>query len=261
MIDFHNHVIPGVDDGAVDAAESRVALETFREQGVRAVIATPHVDGSLTTDPYRLAVRLAELDRGWSLLQATAAEVPGVEVHRGAEVMLDRPELDLSDRRLRLAGTRVVLIEFPFMTVPPNAEQCLFAIRMQGYTPMLAHPERYTNAADDLNDARGWVRVGARLQVNAGSLVGRYGPRPQALAWRLLQAGIAEYVASDFHARGTLHLLAARAEIERRDGAEQADLLMNVNPERLLAGEDPLPVPPLPGRRRSLWRRLLGDGR
>jgi protein-tyrosine phosphatase len=261
MIDFHNHVIPGVDDGAEDAAESRSALVAFGEQGVRAVVATPHVEGSLTADPVRLAARMAELDRGWTLLQGAAAEVGTVEVFRGAEVMLDQPELDLSDARLRLAGTGFVLIEFPFMAVPPNAEQSLFSIRMQGYKPILAHPERYANAASDPKDAEGWVRVGAHLQVNAGSLLGRYGPRAQTLAWRLVRGGIAAYVASDHHARGTLHLRAARAELERRGGAEQADLLMNVNPERLLAGDDPLPVPPFEGRRPPLWRRLLGRGR
>jgi protein-tyrosine phosphatase len=65
-------------------------------------------------------------------------------VHRGAEVALDTPDPDLSDDRVRLAGTRFVLVEFAYMTVPPNAGSVLRRIRDAGWVPVLAHPERYT---------------------------------------------------------------------------------------------------------------------
>jgi protein-tyrosine phosphatase len=256
MIDFHNHILPGVDDGAADAAEALAALGAFRAQGVTAMVATPHVNGSDTREPARLARRLAELDRGWAELTAAAGAEPAL--HRGAEVMLDTPEPDLSDPRLRLAGTRFVLVEFPFMSVPPNAPQTLFAIRMKGWEPVLAHPERYADVASDLSDVAEWTRVGARLQVNAGSLLGRYGDRPARLAWRMLRRGLVDYVASDHHARGSLYLEPCREELERAGGAEQAELLLRVNAERLLADQAPFPVPPLPRREPSLWRRLLG---
>jgi protein-tyrosine phosphatase len=260
MIDFHNHVIPGVDDGARDPEQALEALRAFHEQGVRTVVATPHVSGALTADPRALAARLAELDGGWEALQGVAGGVPGLRVLRGAEVMLDTPQPDLSDPRLRLGGTGFVLVEFPFMTVPPNATQALFELRMKGWTPVLAHPERYGNASPGLAEAEEWRRVGALLQVNAGSLLGRYGDGAQRQAWALLGRGWADFLSSDYHARGRCPVAECRAHLEARGAGEQAALLMDENPRRMLAGEAPLPVPPF-ARRRPLWKRVLGLGR
>ncbi|HEX2208686.1 MAG TPA: CpsB/CapC family capsule biosynthesis tyrosine phosphatase [Longimicrobium sp.] len=258
MIDFHNHLIPGVDDGAESAEQSATALRAYQEQGVHTVVATPHVSGALTREPAALAERLEELDRGWAQLEEVARE-SGIKVLRGAEVMLDTPSPDFSDVRLRLGGTRAVLVEFPFMNVPPRVTDALFDIKMAGWTPVLAHPERYGNSAQDLADAGEWRRVGAALQVNAGSLLGRYGDRPRELAWGLVERGWADYVGSDYHARGRLALADCRAELERRGGAEHARLLLDENPARMLDGKAPLPVPPL-GPPRPLWKRILRLG-
>lgn len=255
MIDFHNHLIPGVDDGAADAEQAAAGLATFLEQGVDTVVATPHVNGSLTTSPAALAERLAEIDAGWAELEAAARD-SGVAVHRGAEIMLDVPAPDLSDPRLRLAGTPSVLVEFPFMNVPPNALQALFELRMAGWMPVLAHPERYANAARDLADAAEWRRMGAALQVNAGSLLGRYGKPASALAWGLVEHGLASYLSSDYHARGRCPVAECRAELERRGGEHQARLLMEENPRRMLEGAPPLSVPPLSAPR-PFWKRIL----
>lgn len=258
MIDFHNHLIPGVDDGASDPAQASEALRTFHAQGVRAIVATPHVSGAITRDPAALAGRLTELDGGWAALEGEAAAFPDLRVLRGAEVMLDAPEVDLSDPRLRLGGTPFVLVEFPFMNVPPNAGQAIFALRMAGWVPVLAHPERYANLSD-LAEAEEWRRVGALLQVNAGSLTGRYGSRANALAWGLLERGMVDYVCSDYHARGTLVTAECRTRLQERGAEAQAVLLMETNPGRLLAGDDPLPVPPLTPP--SFWKRLFGGRR
>jgi protein-tyrosine phosphatase len=255
MIDFHNHLMPGVDDGAADVEQSVAALAAFREQGVDTVITTPHVNGSLTRSPQALAARLAELDEGWAALEAAAAE-SGVRVLRGAEVMLDVPAPDLSDPRLRLAGTRAVLVEFPFMNVPPNAQQAMFELTIAGWMPVLAHPERYGNAARDLADAAEWRRMGAVLQVNGGSLLGRYGKAASELAWGLVEHGLASYLSSDYHARGRCPVTECRAELERRGGELQARLMMEENPRRMLEGAPPLPVPPLQAPR-PFWKRIL----
>lgn len=259
LIDFHNHVIPGVDDGAANVEEALAALEAFRAQGVGTVVATPHVSGEATLDQGG-ARRLAEIDRGWDELVARAAST-GVTLARGAEVMLDIPLPDLADPRLRLAGTKFVLVEFPFMTVPPNATQAIFGLRMAGWIPVLAHPERYSNALDTVADAEEWRRVGAHLQVNAASLVGRYGEQPQRLAWRLVRRGMADYLSSDYHARGRLPVTAAAEALAKAGGSAQARLLMEENPARLLAGEPPLAVPPLGHERPSFWKRVISLGR
>jgi protein-tyrosine phosphatase len=255
-VDFHNHVIPGVDDGAVDEAEATAALSAFEDQGITRIIATPHVAASLTRRPALLAERLAAIDAGWARLRALIRDrFPDLEVSRGAEVMLDTPEPDLGDARLRLAGSRFALVEYPFMAVPPRSTEVLARLVRDGVTPVVAHPERYAGITPELTRPTRWRSAGALLQVNAGSLTGRYGPSAHAHVLALLERGMADYMCSDFHARGQPATAAARRLLEEMGAAEQGELLTIVNPGRLLAGADPLPVPPLRVRR-SVWQRL-----
>lgn len=255
ITDFHNHLMPGVDDGAKSVEHARTALAALRDAGVARIITTPHFNASVTLDAAALARRLAELDAGWEQLRPLAAEF-GVELHRGAEVALDVPRPDLGDPRIHLAGTRFVLVEFAFMTVPPHSASVLSAVRAGGVQPVLAHPERYGRLESDPVGARAWREAGALLQVNGGSLLGRYGEGARRTALRLLREGLVDYVCSDFHARGDPGIGRYREALEELGGHEQARLLLEVNPQRLLEDEPPLPVPPLAGARGTLRDRL-----
>lgn len=257
MIDFHNHLMPAVDDGAQDDDEVRHALAAFREQGIDVVVTTPHIDGSLTRRPDAFAEHLARIDDGWARLEAIAAdEFPDMTVHRGVEVKLDSPDPDLGDDRMRLAGTRFALVEFPHMMLPPESARALFQATASGWTPIVAHPERYSGIEAQLDVAAEWRRVGAHLQVNQGSIIGRYGEQARANAFALLERGWVDYLASDFHARGRPHARACRDALLERDADEQITLLMDINPGRLLDGEAPIPVPALE-KPRGLLGRLV----
>ncbi len=259
--DFHNHLIPDVDDGARDLEQAIKGVRALRGEGVRTICVSPHVLGSATTEPAAREARLGALDRGWSALRrAVEAEVPNVTITRGVELMLDVPRPDASDERLRLGGTRFVLVEFPFLMVPPHAGQALADLRAQGWIPVLAHPERYSGAS--VERAAAWRDSGAYLQLNAGSLGGRYGGSAQDLATRLLERGLVDYVASDYHARGTPLLRECAARLESWQAGEVLRLLMDTNPARLLRGDFPLPVPSvrIPGGVLRRLRRVLGLG-
>ena len=256
LVDFHNHVMPGVDDGASDDVETIAALAAFRDQGVIDVVATPHIEGSLTLDPDRLAERLAQIDEGWSRLESIAQDqFPELRVRRGAEVMLDAPNLDLSDSRLRLDGGRAALVEFPYMTVPPHSSQVIEWLAAAGFLPVIAHPERYRGASPDPARPRRWRTAGALLQINAGSLTGRYGPAARENALALLEHGLADFMCSDFHARGRPSTARAQQLLSELGADEHADILTSVNPRLLLAGETPIPVPPLHVKR-GVWTRV-----
>ena len=244
MLDFHNHLIPAVDDGAGSIGPSRDALHAMAAQGVDQIICSPHFEASLTRNPHAFGPRMAAIDRGWTELHALAeAEFPALRVERGVELMLDIPDPDLSDPRIRLAGTNFVLIEFPMMSVPPNSAHALQQLVDAGWHVILGHPERYYGLAQRLELAAEWRAAGAFLQVNAGSLIGRYGPEPKRLARHILERGLASYIASDFHARGPLLLESARMEIVEAGGEEQARRLLDVNPARVLTGQVPQAVP------------------
>jgi protein-tyrosine phosphatase len=256
LLDFHNHLIPGVDDGAADEEQSAAALQALSDQGIDTIITTPHINGSLSLQPPALAERLREIDAGWARLVAVvASRFPRLKLYRGAEVMLDTPQPDLSDARLRLAGGAFALVEFPFMTVPPQSTSVLRHLSTHGIVPVLAHPERYSGLprAGDLTAE--WKSAGALLQVNAGSLTGRYGADARASAFALLERGLCDYICSDFHARGRPSTAGARRILAELGAAEVADLLTIVNPQRLLDGAPPLPVAPL-RRQRNIMGRL-----
>jgi protein-tyrosine phosphatase len=258
MIDLHSHLIPGVDDGAADLDEARAALLRLRESGVHTAVTTPHFNASATENPDRMAAALERIDRGWEQLQALARdEFSDLRVERGVEMMLDSPRPVLEDPRVRLAGTKFVLVEFNFQGVPPGAPRVLYEMKMAGFHPVVAHPERYQHGGDPFAGPEEWRRVGALLQVNWGSLAGRYGRGPQEVAWGLLERGWADFASSDHHARGRLGARSAAELIVGRGGEEQLQLLSETNPARLLDGQAPLPVPPLPPGV-SFLRRLLG---
>jgi protein-tyrosine phosphatase len=251
LFDIHNHMIPGVDDGARDVAEAVTALLRLADAGATAVLTTPHFDGSLTLDPTRQRARLDALDRGWAELLA-APGLPDMELYRGAEIMLDVPDPRPTDQRLRIAGGPFVLVEFPHMTIPPGATRPLDALRTLDLIPVLAHPERYHGGGPAREDviaaARSWRSAGAYLQVNGPSLVGRYGDAPRKRAMALLEAGLVDFIGSDYHARGQTMIPEYRALFG--DGDEEAwTLLTSTNPRRMVEGKPPLPVPPArPGR-------------
>lgn len=263
--DFHNHLIPGVDDGARDAEFSAGALAAFRRTGVRQLVVTPHFDGSLTHAPDRLAARLAELDAGWEVLRdvvKTDTEQFGSVMHieRGVELMLDVPDPDLSDDRLRLAGMNFVLVEYPGLQLPPlNAGVAIGLIRRAGWQPVVAHPERYRNLTSVASLAE-LARAGAYFQINAGSVLGHYGSTAQARATDILSHGAASYVCSDYHARGEPATGMFARTLADAGFSEQAELLLDTNPARLLKGEQPFPVPAISVRPNtpSWWKRLTG---
>jgi protein-tyrosine phosphatase len=256
IIDFHNHLMPAVDDGAQSVEVSCAALKAFAAEEVWTVITTPHVDASITLDAGQLEARLAELDVAWSELNTHAHEHHAdMVLLRGVELMLDTPLPNLADARLRLAGGPFVLMEFPFMAVPPRSAEAVAGLRRRGTVPIIAHPERYSGFAADLSQADAWRRAGAFLQVNGASLLGRYGPDARRYAWGMVERGYADFICSDYHARGPVLVASYRRALEEIAGEEHAQILLEANPARMLAGELPVPLPSLK-LKRSLWGRV-----
>jgi protein-tyrosine phosphatase len=241
IVDFHNHIIPDVDDGATDESETKHAISALSREGVTAIIATPHVR-LFAAGQGSVAERLDEIDVGWNRLRECAGEA--VPIRRGAELRLDTADPDLADPRLRLGGGRFALVEFPYFAIPPRSSRVLSLIAKRGWTPIVAHPERYSGMDPALDVVREWRESGALLQVNAGSVLGRYGEGAAAIAYALLRHGLVDYIASDYHARGLPRVAEALGVLERSGAAAQAQLLSRTNPARLWRDEMPLAVPP-----------------
>jgi protein-tyrosine phosphatase len=260
IADLHSHLVPGVDDGSRSMEDSLEGIERMTRAGIRKIITTPHIDASLARDRRKYDQHMDAVDRAWDEVRHEAAlRFPEVDFRRGHEVMLDVPDPDLSDPRMRLDGSSFVLLEWPRLQLPPGTPEVLSRLRMAGLRPIIAHPERYLGFDRELDLVSEWKRVGAHLQMNYGSLTGRYGGDARTLAIRLLRRGWVDYISTDFHSRPHLKLFRREAEaiLNEMAGEEQLTLLSVTNPQRVFRDEEPLPVPPLLGER-SVWSRLRG---
>ncbi len=242
--DFHSHLVPGVDDGSRNLDEALHSIGRMTAAGVGRIITTPHLSASGLTGP-RFDPLMDFLDSRWRRIRdAVRTTWPQLDFRRGFEVRLDAPGPDLSDPRMRLGGTRFALVEWAGFRPPLRSPEMLSRLADSGYIPVIAHPERYYGIDRELRIVRAWKDAGACLQVSYGSLVEQYGKKVRRHALRLLKAGLADYLSSDFHGRRgyTLNVEPGAAELKRLGGEAQLDLLARVNPARLFEGERPLEV-------------------
>ena len=245
--DFHSHLVPGVDDGSRSLDDALHSIGRMTAAGVSRIITTPHLRASYLTSP-QFDPRMDFMDRRWRRVRdAVRVTWPHLDFRRGFEVRLDAPTPDLSNPRMRLGGTRFVLVEWPAFLAQLGSPDMLSRLVDSGYIPVIAHPERYHGIDRELHIVHAWKDAGAYLQGSYGSLVGQYGTKPKALILRFLQEGLVDYLSSDFHGqRGyTFYLEPGTAELRRLGGDAQLDLLARVNPARLFEGERPAKVPPL----------------
>lgn len=244
MIDIHTHLLPGVDDGSPSAEVSLPILQRFIGEGVEVVVCTPHLEASR-------AARAPHEEYDAIFRELVARAPRGIALLRGWEIMIDVPEVDLGDRRLGLGGSWAVLVEFPRMNVPAAAHRELMRLRTTGVLPVLAHPERYWGCTPDM--VRAWRDAGAAIQMDASMLLG--GPNASRLARALLAGGLVDCIASDNHG-DRRSLAGARQWLLEIGAEEQADLLTRGNARRMLDGQPPLPVAPLPVVERGMLARL-----
>jgi protein-tyrosine phosphatase len=234
VIDVHSHLLPGVDDGSRSFETSAEVLARFAEQGVECVVLTPHLTASRSADaPYERHVELME-----ALRERT---VRSPELRLGWEIMLDEPGRDLRSSRLALGGSRAVLVEFPLSGVPEQGGDELYRIRCSGVVPVLAHPERYWGCT--VAKVQNWKRAGAVIQMDTAGLLGK--GRIAKVSRELLEQGLVDLFASDNHG-DTRTLASARDWLLEVSTPEHAELLTRTNARRVLDGEPPAPVPPLP---------------
>lgn len=206
-IDLHIHLLPGIDDGARNAAMSASMLDRLANNGVTRVIATPHLMEPLTPEYYREALESLEVVR-------PLAEARGITVELGFEHMLasDTAARLVAGEPSTLAGSKSVLVELPFSNWPANTGQALHDLRAEGYRCILAHPERYAAVHDRLDMIVDVALQGAVPQLTGGSFVGVYGKDVSRLVRQLLDDALARdypiVLASDAHSDGSRLVLA-----------------------------------------------------
>ena len=179
MIDLHTHILPGVDDGAPDLETSVLMAAVAAESGVTHLVATPHSNQRGAFENYASPALQVRFD---CLCAAVREAGIPLELSLGMEIFGtgDVPKLLREGRLLTINGGRYLLIEFGFHEDPLRIERLLDELLAAGYWPVVAHPERYYGLQRMPNYLYDWVNRGVVLQVNKGSLFGRFGRGAQA---------------------------------------------------------------------------------
>lgn len=243
MTDIHAHIIPGLDDGSGNMQTSLAMADLAAESGTSVIVATPHCNQKGVFENYasdELRRRFEELKAG-----VEAAEIP-LELYLGAEVFgtSDVPKLCREGRLLTLNNSRYLLIEFDFYEGAVFMQRVLYRLMDDGIIPVLAHPERYSALQSSPETATAWHSDGVAIQLNKGSLFGRFGRRAEKLAKTLLYNESVSLIASDAHGAGmrTPDMTDAYGYISVNYSEELAELLFRENPRRIVENRELLQI-------------------
>jgi protein-tyrosine phosphatase len=199
MIDLHNHLLPGIDDGAPNLETSLALARLALDEGITHLVCTPHIHPGRFDNSPRSIGQALDLFRD-ALLKA---DLPltvsaAAEVHYGLELMEDIPQGRIPFLG-KWEGMDVLLLEFPHGYIPLGADRLTKWLIGQGVLPMIAHPERNKGVLRSPDKLQPFLNQGCLLQVTADSVAGRFGNACQAIAHQLLREGVVTILASDAH--------------------------------------------------------------
>jgi len=193
--DMHSHLLPGIDDGAATMEDSLALIRSMKAMGYQRLITTPHIyQEHYPNTPEIILGKLAEVKA------AVIAEGIDMQLEAAAEYYLDDHfEEQLNNNNLLTFAGKKVLIEMSFFAPNPKLHHIIYTMRLKGYRPVLAHPERYLYYASDIEEFEKIQSYGCELQVNLLSLANYYGKSEKRLALKLLEADLVDYLGTDLH--------------------------------------------------------------
>lgn len=243
MIDIHHHCLPGVDDGPQTIAESVELCRMAADEGIETIVATPHVLRGRwkNTSSAQLTSILDEL-------RDKVGETPRIVL--GSEYFFahDMDEMLRGQSIIPLAGSRYVLVEFASHSVPPLVRDPLYRVQLDGWTPVIAHPERNIVFQSKPEFLASLIRIGVKTQVTTGSVTGEFGPQAQAAAIDWLKRGWVHVMATDAHnaTKRPPRFRAARERIVDLVGEQTAQALFVDNPKSIVENRGLVYDPDLP---------------
>ena len=234
--DMHCHILPGVDDGSKSLEISMAMLDRHYRDGVRGIILTPHYRETMFEAPGEV------IREQFERLQKEAAQLyQDLQLYLGCEFHsnMSLAELVEQDDRFRMAGSDYLLLEFSSRHSASDIRERTYETLNCGLTPIIAHVERYDPILGNLDFADELIHMGARLQVNADSIIGLDGRQVKKFCKKLMKYDMLSFVGSDAHDLNdrASHLGECVRYVEKKMGTEYAEELFIRNPSRIIENE------------------------
>lgn len=239
MIDIHAHILPGMDDGAEDLRDTMEMARMAVESGISVMVATPHCNIPGVYDNYFDQKFKENYHR---VCNALEAENLPLQLLLGMEVFAtpDLPHLLEEGKLLPINGGRYLLVEFPFEEDLDYVEEILEAVLDAGLLPVIAHAERYECIQDNIFALEKWRDRGVMIQVNKGSLIGRFGKYSHRAAHAMMRRNMVDVIASDCHRpyHRTPEMTEVYRSLERQYSRDYLEKVFHDNPAMICRSQE-----------------------
>lgn len=232
MIDFHSHILPGVDDGSKNYEQSMQILTEAKEAGFDKIISTSHYAYNCYEVPeYKRKEMIQELNQ--------EENIP--EIILGSEIFVTYNMVDLLKefKASTINGTNYILFELPLRNEIPNLKDVINRLQENNYRLILAHPERYLVIQNDFNYLYKLQDMGILFQSNYASITGYYGHAAKVVVKKMLKNELVSFLGSDVHRPETIYKLLPKAlkKIEKIVSEDYLEDLTTNNAELVLKNE------------------------
>jgi len=259
MIDLHTHILWGLDDGARTITDSLEMCRIAYRDGIRTIVATPHtLNGLYQNDRSSILTKVHELNTALTKIRNAKSQIPlsyvsksEIRIPKSEILILPGADVHLNDQTIPQLDARKVttigdkgkclLLEFPFTGIPYGAEEVLHQVISRGIIPIITHPERNLEIAQNPRRYSGMIRMGCLGQLTAMSLTNGFGSGSKRLAEQLLSKGLIHIIATDAHStdgRPPVLSPAVRAAA-KIVGEEEALKMVTEYPQAILEGRRP----------------------
>ena len=254
FIDIHCHILPGIDDGPRTMAESLEMCRVALSDGIRTIVASPHVMSPLCPSPDPDVV-IALLMRLKEAVDFDLDLVPGADVHADAGIF---EKLEVSRNSLTINGGRYMLLEFSVFSTPTVMSGFIDKLLDEDVIPIVTHPERNPAIQENPGLLFDLVRQGALVQVTAMSITGGFGERAKSTSFALMKNNLAHIIASDAHnSRKRPPVLSEAVAVAAEIVGEKRACLMVMDYPRAVIKDMKIEDLPSPTRPRKKRRRLF----
>lgn len=229
MIDLHCHILPCVDDGSCSLEESVKMAKIAESDGIKTVVATPHVCAPLRTVDVKSGVAKLQQE-----IKNNGLNINVVEGSENFHIM------EIEDfKNYTLNKTSYVLIEFPHDFLPGHADKFLFELILNGIKPIVAHPERNATILKNPKFLEEFSEMGIVLQLTAGSITGEFGKDVQECSKYILKKRWGKVIATDAHSCEYRKPILSKAVnlTAKIIGKKDAEMMVTDFPEMILNGE------------------------